>query len=103
MMPKAYRLVLLFSVLAAASVGCTSTAGSKAKQVPDDEYARLVKEATTRPEFISPLVDHLPKVAGVPTPKDSLGYIAGAPGHLTYYEDIVKYMNALAQAVSNVK
>ena len=32
-----------------------------------------------RPEFISPLVDHLPMVAGIPTPKDVLGYHIGAP------------------------
>ena len=28
----------------------------------DEEFARLVREWTTRPEFLSPLVDHLPKV-----------------------------------------
>jgi len=27
----------------------------------DEEFARLVKEWTTKPEFLSPLVDHLPK------------------------------------------
>ena len=32
-----------------------------AAQPQDEEFARLVKEWTTRPEFISPLVDHLPK------------------------------------------
>jgi hypothetical protein len=53
-------------------------------QTMDDEFARLVKEWTTRPEFISPLVDHLPKSASVPSPKDVLGYHIGAPKKLTY-------------------
>ena len=42
-------------------------------QQQDEEFARLVKEWTTQPYYISPLVDHLPKVAGVPTPQDVLG------------------------------
>src|SRR5262245_49917644 len=45
----------------------------------DEEFAAFVKENTTKPEFLSPLVDHLPKKAGVPTPKDILGHYIGAP------------------------
>lgn len=71
-------------------------------QSVDEEYTRLIKAATTMPEFLSPLTSYLPEVAGVPTPKDVLGYIVGAPGKLTYYEDILKYMNALADASPNV-
>ena len=48
-------------------------------QTQDEDFAKLVKEWTTQPYFISPLVDHLPKVAGIPTPKDVLGYHIGAP------------------------
>jgi hypothetical protein len=70
-------------------------------QPQDEEFARLVKEWTTQPYFISPLVDHLPRVAGVPTPKDVLGYHIGAPAKLTYYADILKYYRALAAAVPN--
>ena len=36
-----------------------------APQAVDEEFARLVKEWTTKPEFLSPLVDHLPRKAGV--------------------------------------
>jgi hypothetical protein len=64
-------------------------------QQMDDDFARLVKEWTTRPEFISPLVDHLPKSSTVPSPKDVLGYYAGAPKKLTYYADLLKYYHAL--------
>ena len=69
----------------------------------DKEYTRMIKEATTKPEFMSPLTSYLPSVDGVPTPKDVLGHISGAPGKLTYYEDILKYMNALAEASPNVQ
>lgn len=69
----------------------------------DEEYTKLILEATTLPEFLSPLVNYLPKADGVPTPKDVLGYIAGAPGKLTYYEDILKYMRALADSSENVR
>jgi len=72
-------------------------------QQMDDEFARLVKEWTTRPEYISPLVDHLPKSSTVPSPKDVLGYYAGAPKHLTYYADMLKYYHALEQKSPRVK
>jgi hypothetical protein len=72
-------------------------------QLMDDEFARLVKDWTTRPEFISPLVDHLPKSLSVPSPKDVLGYHIGAPKKLTYYEDILKYYRTLAARSPRVK
>src|SRR5580693_4081150 len=76
-------------------------------QQMDDDFARSVKEWTTRPEFSSPLVDHLPKSAGgsmgVPSPKDILGYHVGAPKKLTYYADIMKYYQALAAKSPRVK
>ena len=45
----------------------------------DPDYAAKVKEWTTKPEFMSPLVDHLPKSSTVPSPKDVLGYYIGEP------------------------
>src|SRR5262245_34493256 len=69
----------------------------------DPDFARAVKEWTTRPEFMSPLVDHLPKVAGIPSPKDVLGHHIGEPKKLTYYADILKYYRALAAATPRVK
>jgi hypothetical protein len=72
-------------------------------QPQDPQYARLVKEWTTRPEFISPLVDHLPKVQGVPSPNDVLGYYIGAPGKLAHVGDIARYYRALAAASGRVK
>ena len=74
-----------------------------AAQPQDEEFARLVKEWTTRPEFSSPLVDHLPRAAGIPSPKDVLGHHVGAPKKLTYYADILKYYRALAGKTPRVK
>ena len=69
----------------------------------DEEFARLVREWTTRPEFLSPLVDHLPKAPGVPSPKDVLGYHIGQPKKLTYYADMLKYYRALEAASPRVR
>src|SRR5262245_50000354 len=69
----------------------------------DPDFARAVKGWTTRPEFMSPLVDHLPNVAGIPSPKDVLGHHIGEPKKLTYYADILKYYRALAAASPRVK
>ena len=76
---------------------------AQTKQAMDEEYARLVKEWTTAPEFMSPLVDHLPKAPGVPTTKDVLGYYVGAPKKLTRTADLGKYYRALAAASKRVK
>jgi hypothetical protein len=88
--------------LAAAALAVT-LALAQTKQAMDEEYARLVKEWTTAPEFMSPLVDHLPKVAGVPTPKDVLGYHIGTPKKLTKTAEIGKFYRALAAASKRVK
>src|SRR5439155_8208106 len=77
--------------------------GVNGSAATDDEFARMVKEWTTRPEFISPLVDHLPKLAGVPSPKDVLGHHIGEPKKLTYYADILAYYRALAAKSPRVK
>ena len=72
-------------------------------QAQDEDFAKAVKEWTTQPYYISPLVDHLPKVTGIPSPKDVLGYHVGAPAKLTYYADALKYYRALAAATPRVK
>jgi hypothetical protein len=91
-----FSLLILFTLIITSFV---ATAQDTAyNQAIDEEYTKLIKEATTKPEFLSPLTSYLPKVDGIPTPRDILGYIAGAPGKLTYYQDILTYMNALAKA-----
>ena len=106
---SSFRIVTLFASAAIVAVVVTGsgqqmvTETRDPNQPQDEEFAKLVKEWTTQPYFISPLVDHLPKVSGVPTPKDVLGYHVGAPAKLTYYQDIVKYYRALEKATQRVK
>jgi hypothetical protein len=69
----------------------------------DPDYAARVKEWTTKPEFLSPLVDHLPASSGVPSPKDVLGHHIGAPKELTYYADVLRYYDTLAAHTGRVK
>ena len=72
-------------------------------QQMDEDFAKSVKEWTTRPEFMSPLVDHLPKVTGIPSPKDALGYHIGQPKKLTHTAEIYRYYRALEKASPRVK
>jgi hypothetical protein len=90
-----YLPLALFPVFCLASFAHTQT--------PDSDYAADVKQWTTRPEFMSPLVDHLPKSSTVPSPKDVLGYNIGAPKKLTYYADMLKYYRTLGEKSPRVK
>ena len=64
-------------------------------QQQDADFEKSVKEWTGQPYFSSPLVDHLPVVQGVPTPKDILGHHIGAPKILTRTGEALKYYRAL--------
>ena len=69
----------------------------------DADFATSVKTWTTRPEFLSPFVDHLPVSATVPSPKVVLGHHIGAPDVLDYSEQIYGYFRKLAEASPRVK
>jgi len=69
-------------------------------QRQDPEFVSFYKMWT---HHGSPLVDHLPLVSGVPTPKQFLGYYVGAPAKLTYYDKIIAYYRALAKATPRVR
>jgi hypothetical protein len=100
--PRRWALIVTSAVmLAAVSLPAQQmvTETRDPAQVQDDDFAKSVKDWTTQPYFTSPLVDHLPKVPGVPSPKDVLGYHIGAPSTLTYYADSLKYYRALAAAL----
>jgi hypothetical protein len=86
---------------------CASSAGVLAqpnkyardpKQLVDEDYTKKIKEYTTEPFFLSPLVDYLPASKAVPTPKAILGDIAGAPGKLPYTAEVHEYMRMLEKA-----
>ena len=73
--------VLCLAISMPAQQMVTDTRDSSQQQ--DEEFAKLVAEWTTAPYYLSPLVDHLPKVNGIPSPKDVLGHHIGAPATLT--------------------
>src|ERR671912_2410612 len=69
----------------------------------DEDFAKRVREWTTSPEFLSPLVDHLPVVKGIPTPKDVIGYHVGTPKKLTKTDAALAYYQALAKASPRIR
>ena len=58
---KVSRIIAVGLLAVAATVALVAQV---TRQPQDEEYARLVKEWTTQPNFMSPLVDHLPKAPG---------------------------------------
>ena len=89
--------VLALGVLSPAAAG-----QSDDRQAADADFAARVREWTTRPEFLSPLVDHLPASDVVPSPRDVIGHHVGAPRELTYHADLLAYYRALADASPRV-
>ncbi len=96
-------VALMTIICASAQAQLLTTATRDPAQRQDTAFARLYREWTIEPKFGSPLVDHLPLVAGIPTPRDVLGYYIGAPRRLTYYADQLRYYRALAAATPRVK
>src|SRR5437867_13134917 len=88
-MSKHFAIALLFAAAAYAA--------------DDPEYTRQIHQFTTGPQFSTELVDHLPASGRVPTPLQFLGYIAGAENHLTYAEDVYRYMRAVEATSPRVK
>ncbi|HMG70459.1 MAG TPA: M14 family zinc carboxypeptidase [Gemmatimonadaceae bacterium] len=90
----------------AATLGLPPSAtrpGRDPNQPIDEEYTRKIREYTTEPFFLSPLVDYLPASATVPTPKAVLGDIAGARNNLPYSKEVYTYMRMLAKASPRVR
>jgi uncharacterized membrane protein YgcG len=77
--------------------------GRDPRQPIDEEYTRKIQEYTTEKFFLSPLVDYLPASKTVPTPKVTLGDIAGAPTKLPYSKEVYEYMRLLAKSTPRVR
>jgi hypothetical protein len=77
--------------------------GRDPRQPIDEEYTRKIREYTTEKFFLSPLVDYLPASKTVPTPKVTLGDIAGAPTKLPYSKEVYEYMRLLAKTTPRVR
>ena len=93
-----FGLSILLGAWPAAQPAAVPAGRSVASSTQDEDFAKSVKEWTTSPEFLSPLVDHLPRVKGVPTPKDVLGYHVGTPKRLTKTAEALAYYRALEKA-----
>ncbi|HZZ68179.1 MAG TPA: M14 family zinc carboxypeptidase, partial [Phenylobacterium sp.] len=99
---KAFACAAALTVLLAAPA---MAQGQTPTQPMDPTFAEHQKAWTTKPEFSSPLVDHLPAStpSGVPSPRDVLGHDIGAPKVLDHYADLLKYYRALAAKSPRVK
>lgn len=100
------RAPLVIAMLMAASCSLAHAEPSAATDYPrswDAEYTDEIRKHTTRPEFLTELVDHLPKSRRVPSPLEHLGYVPGTPGKLTYAADVHAYMRTLAERSRNVE
>ena len=100
-MPRLSRraLAATFTVL----LGAMPSAQPDSRETHDPDFTTQVKAWTTAPEFLSPLVEHLPVVKGIPTPKDVLGYHVGAPRQLTKTTEALAYYRALEKASPRIR
>src|SRR6185437_10119653 len=81
----------------------TAKPGRDPKQPIDEAYTAKIKEYTTEPFFLSPLVDYMPAAKGIPTPMAVLGDIAGNPNNLPHSKEVYAYMRLLAKSTPRVK
>lgn len=93
--------LLTLQLLAATPVRAGLTPSDTVEPRPDTTYARLVRQYTTDPRFLAAPVAQLPD-SDIPSPREFLGYVVGAPGKLTYYSDIKAYLEMLAEASPRV-
>src|SRR5436853_4077276 len=111
---RAFALLALFAAPLGAQSSTTQQQGSSAdlssarpgrdpNQPIDSAYTAKIREYTTEPFFLSPLVDYLPASKTVPTPKAVLGDIAGGPTKLPYSKEVYEYMRMLEKASPRVK
>ncbi len=77
--------------------------GRDQRQPLDTLYTRKIREYTTQPYFLSPIVDYMPASRTVPTPIKVLGDIAGAPGKLPNSKEVYEYMRLLAKSTPRVR
>jgi hypothetical protein len=91
------RCVAVAAVLSAGALPVAAQRGI------DEAYTVQIRQYTTEPFFLTPLVDHLPASSTVPTPLRVLGHIAGAPDVLSYPEEVNRYMREVERASPRVK
>ena len=103
LLATAPAFLLAGAVCAQAADPAADRPGRDPKQPIDSAYTQKIREYTTESFFLSPLVDYLPASKTVPTPKATLGDIAGSPNKLAYSKEVYDYMRALAKASPRVR
>jgi hypothetical protein len=103
MKPRSLVALMLLALTSMAAAADAPRYSRDPNQAIDEQYTRKIKEYTTEPFFMSPLVDYLPSSKTVPNPGAVLGDIAGAPGKLPYTADVNRYMRMLEQASPRVR
>jgi len=93
------RFWLLLPVFLAVQAGGDDTHAD----TPEPGTSEAIAAATTETRFLSPWVSSVPEHASIPSPRDFLGHIAGAPGELTRTDRIYPYYRALAAASDRVR
>ncbi|HEX6132609.1 MAG TPA: M14 family zinc carboxypeptidase [Longimicrobiales bacterium] len=97
------RFARWLHVLAVLATAAMPSRALLAQQPVDQQYTEQIRRFTTEPFFLTPLVDHLPESATVPTPLDVLGHVSGAADVLSYPEEIYRYMRAVDEASPRVR
>lgn len=69
----------------------------------DMESTKAIRAATTEERFLTPLVSAIPDHPSIPSPRDFLGHIAGAPGEMENVDQIYGYYRAIAAATDRAK
>lgn len=95
------KRVLTGASLIGVAMSLANAAGAQQqapKQQMDSDFAASVKQWTTRPEFMTPLVDHLPLSTTIPSPKQVFGHHIGVPNVLHSQAEINGYFRKLAAA-----
>lgn len=69
----------------------------------DKVSSEAIREATTEKKFMNDWVSVIPDHPTIPSPRDFLGYIAGAPGEMTSVAKIHDYMRAIADATDRAE
>ncbi len=101
---EAHALSLLMTGLLVPGVAADGSAPVAGGVQPlDEEYTAEIRKHTTEPFFLTPYIDHLPASDLIPTPKDVLGHIAGAPDVLSYSHEVYAYLRAVAEATPRVE
>ncbi|MGE5815177.1 MAG: M14 family zinc carboxypeptidase, partial [Acidobacteriota bacterium] len=95
-------LVAVVFLFAGSAASPAQQAGSTSRQKIDEAYSKRIREVTTDPRVITELVDHVPASDTVPSPLKFFNHIVGEPGYLTYYKDIVRYLEAVDKASDRV-